>query len=193
MQRREFIAGLGSTVAWPVVAAAQQRQQMRRIGVFMAAAADDADTQFRIAGLLQGLQELGWTVGLNLRIDWRWATADRERYPALAAELLALNPDVVLAGGATVRTMQQVTRTVPIVFAGLGDPVGGGYVASLARPGTSRALHRPNTARVGNGWNCLSRSRLASRVWLSFAIPSRPAGWVNMRRFRPCQGPSGWN
>jgi putative tryptophan/tyrosine transport system substrate-binding protein len=124
-------------VAWPVAARAQQRQQMRRIGVFMATAADDPDTQFRVAGLLQGLQELGWTVGLNLRIDWRWATADRERYPFLAEELLALNPDVVLAGGATVRTMQQGTRTVPIVFAGLADPVGGGYVASLARPGAN--------------------------------------------------------
>jgi putative tryptophan/tyrosine transport system substrate-binding protein len=137
MKRREFITVLAalSSSFWPLVARAQQPQQMRRIGVFMATAADDPDAQVRIAGLLQGLQELGWTVGRNLRIDWRWATADRERYQALAAELLALKPDVVLTTGATVRPLQQATRTVPIVFAGLADPVGGGYVASLARPG----------------------------------------------------------
>jgi putative ABC transport system substrate-binding protein len=140
MRRREFITLIGGAAAlssnlWQPAAKAQQPKQMRRIGVFMTAAADDPDAQARIAGILQGLQELGWTVGRNLRIDWRRVTADRERYQAVAAELLSLNPDVLLTSGAAVRAMQQATRTVPIVFAGLGDPVGGGYVASLARPG----------------------------------------------------------
>ncbi len=135
MRRREFITLLGGTaVAWPLAARAQQGGRVRRVGALMNVAADDPESSLRVAAFAQGLQELGWTVGRNVRIDWRW-NADRERHPAYAAELLALAPDVLLTTGGTVRPMQQATRTVPIVFAGLVDPVGGGFVRSLARPG----------------------------------------------------------
>jgi putative ABC transport system substrate-binding protein len=108
---------------------------MRRIGVFLPVAADDPESKVRAARFVQGLQELGWIVGRNVQIDWRWSAFDRERYRALAEEIVALRPDVLLAGGATVAQLRQATRTIPIVFAGLNDPVGGGFVRSLAHPG----------------------------------------------------------
>jgi putative ABC transport system substrate-binding protein len=136
MRRREFIAFLGSeAAAWPLAARAQQRERMRRIGALMAMAPEDPQAPIRIAALAQGLQELGWTVGGNVRIDQRWAVnnAERRRY---AAELVALSPDVTLAtSGATVGALQEASRSVPIVFVTVIDPVGGGWVASLARPG----------------------------------------------------------
>ena len=136
MRRRDFITLLGGAAAgWPIVARAQQAGQMRRIGVLMNFAADDPQSPARTAGFLQGLQQLGWTVGRNVQIDWRWSGFDRERYRNLAAELVALAPDVLLTSGATVAPAKQATRTIPIVFAGLNDPVAGGYVASLAHPG----------------------------------------------------------
>jgi len=136
MRRRDFLTLLGGTAAaWPLAARAQQPGRMRRIGVLMNAAADDPEAQERSARFLQGLQELGWTLGRNLRIDWRWSAFDRQRYRALAAELVALSPDVLLTSGAAVPEMEQATHTIPMVFAGLNDPVGGGYVASLAHPG----------------------------------------------------------
>jgi ABC-type uncharacterized transport system substrate-binding protein len=134
--RRELIALLGSAAAtWPLAAQAQQQSRMRRIGVLLNSAADAPESQTRSARFLQGLQELGWTVGRNVQIDWRWSGFDRDRYRALAAELVALRPDVLLASGATVTPMRDATRTIPIVFAGVNDPVGGGIVASLAHPG----------------------------------------------------------
>jgi ABC transporter substrate binding protein len=109
---------------------------MRRIGVFMPGVADDPEYEVRIAAFLQGLGELGWIVGRNVRIDYRWGAGDVERYRAIAAELVALAPDVLLATGyATVSALQKATRSVPIVFANVTDPVGGGLVANLARPG----------------------------------------------------------
>jgi putative ABC transport system substrate-binding protein len=109
---------------------------MRRIGVLMQVAADDPEAPVRLAAFLQGLQELGWTDGRNVRIDTRWGAGDAERYRKYAGELVALGPDVILATNtSTVRTLQQASRTVPIVFAGAVDPVAGGLVASLARPG----------------------------------------------------------
>jgi putative ABC transport system substrate-binding protein len=135
MRRREFISLLGDTAAWPLAARAQQGERMRRIGVLMAQAVNDPTSPIRVAAFAQGLQELGWTVGGNVRIEYRWATsdADRARY---AVELVALAPDVVLAtSGATVGALQQVSRTIPIVFVTTIDPVGGGWVATLARPG----------------------------------------------------------
>ena len=134
LQRRELLALLGGAVAAPLAAQAQQPGRMRRIGVLLALAADDPESQARTARFLQGLQELGWTVGRTVQIDWRWS-ADRERYRTLAAELVALAPDVLLASGITVPPLRQATSSIPIVFAGLNDPVGGGYVASLAHPG----------------------------------------------------------
>ena len=134
MKRREFIAGLGSAAAWPMVARAQS-ERVRRIGVLMNVAADDPDGQARLTGFLQGLQEFGWTAGRNVRIEYRWAPgeADRRRY---AAELVALAPDVIMASTTvSVAALQQATTTVPIVFAAVTDPVGQGFVASLRRPG----------------------------------------------------------
>jgi putative tryptophan/tyrosine transport system substrate-binding protein len=135
IRRREFIAGIGGAVTWSLAARAQQRERMRRIGALMNVTSDDPESSLRVAAFSQGLQELGWSVGRNVRIDWRWAGADRERARTYAAELVALAPEVVLTSGLGVRPMLQATRTVPIVFAGLNDPVGAGVVRSLAQPG----------------------------------------------------------
>jgi putative ABC transport system substrate-binding protein len=135
MKRREFITLLGGAAAtWPLVARAQQG--VRRIGIMMNLAADDAEGQARVAAFLQGLQEAGWVVGRNAQIDIRWGMGDPERIRKNVTELLALTPDVVFATTfPIVMELQQATRAVPIVFAGLFDPVGAGLVTSLARPG----------------------------------------------------------
>ena len=137
MRRRDFITVVGgAAAAWPLAARAQQREQMRRIGVLMNLTADDAEGQGRLAAFMQGLQEAGWSVGRNVRVDLRWGGGDPELYRSHAAELVALAPDVFLAAGAIVtRALQRATRTIPIVFANAVDPVGMGFVASLARPG----------------------------------------------------------
>jgi putative ABC transport system substrate-binding protein len=135
MKRRQFIAGLGSAAAWPVVARGQQ-PQLRRIGVLLPATADNAQFQIWVGAFLQGLAQLGWTIGRNVRIDTHWATPNAAEMRRHAAELAALAPDVILAHGAgTVGALLQVTRTVPIVFPVAGDPVGASLVDSLARPG----------------------------------------------------------
>ncbi|MEX2036930.1 MAG: ABC transporter substrate-binding protein, partial [Xanthobacteraceae bacterium] len=136
MKRREFITLLGGAVAWPLAARAQQGERVRRIGILLPAAANDAEFQTRVGAFLQGLAHLGWTIGRNVRIDTRWATANAGEIRRHTAELVALAPDVILAHGAsTVRTLLQATRTVPIVFPIAGDPVAAGFVDSLARPG----------------------------------------------------------
>jgi putative ABC transport system substrate-binding protein len=136
MRRREFITLFAGTLAWPLAAGAQQPDRMRRIGVLINRAADDPDGQTRFAAFLQGLQEAGWAVGRNARIDIRWGGTDVERERRYAAELVALAPDVILAGGSlSVAAAQQASRSVPIVFASVADPVGAGFVDSLARPG----------------------------------------------------------
>jgi putative ABC transport system substrate-binding protein len=139
VKRREFITLLGgAAVAWPLAGWAQPSSRMRRIGMLMHLASDDADAQSRNAAFLQGMQELGWLVGRNVRIDYRWGASnfDPERMRKGAAELVALAPDVVLATTVPIAlALQQVSRTVPIVFATAIDPVGAGLVASLARPG----------------------------------------------------------
>jgi putative tryptophan/tyrosine transport system substrate-binding protein len=136
VKRRMFIAGLGSAVAWPLAARAQQPGGVRRISVLLPAAADDPVYQTWVGAFLQGLAVLGWTIGRNVRIDIRWSgpnIADINRH---AAELVALAPDVILAHGAgPVGAMLQATRTVPIVFPVAGDPVGAGLVDNVARPG----------------------------------------------------------
>jgi putative ABC transport system substrate-binding protein len=137
MIRREFISLLGgAAVAWPLAARTQQGERPRRIGVLMNLAADDPQGQARIAAFVQGLAQLGWTEGRNVRIDYRWGPGDAERYRRYAAELVRLAPDIILASASpTVAAFQQTNRTVPIVFASVIDPVGAGFVASLARPG----------------------------------------------------------
>ncbi len=136
MRRREFIAALGGAAAWPSAARAQQPERMRRIGILLNASSDDPQYQAWIGAFLQALALLGWTIGRNVRIDTRWAGANAAEIRRHAAELVALAPDVILAHGAgPVAALLQATRTVPIVFVAVIDPVGGGFVDSLARPG----------------------------------------------------------
>src|SRR6266566_1728238 len=138
IRRRKFLATLlgGAAAAWPLAARGQQRERMRRIGVLLPATADDSEYQAWVGAFLQGLGQLGWTIGRNVRIDTRWATANAGEIRRHAAELATLAPDVILAhGDSTVGAMLQATRTVPIVFPIVADPVGAGYVDSLARPG----------------------------------------------------------
>jgi putative ABC transport system substrate-binding protein len=136
MKRRTFLSFLGGAAAWPLAARAQQREPMRRIGVILPAAADDAVSQARVGAFLQELALLGWTIGRNVRIDTRWATTNAAEIRRHATELAALAPDVILAGGtSSVGPLLQATRTVPIVFTHVIDPVGTGTVDSLARPG----------------------------------------------------------
>jgi putative tryptophan/tyrosine transport system substrate-binding protein len=135
--RRKFLATLGgAAVAWPLAARAQQPDRMRRIGLLLPAAADDPEWQARVGAFQQALALLGWTIGRNVRIDTRWGTTSAAEIRRQAAELAALAPDIILAGGASsVGPLLQATRTVPIVFALGVDPVGAGVVDSLARPG----------------------------------------------------------
>jgi len=137
VKRREFLALIGgAAAAWPLAARGQQGERVRRIGVLMSLAADDPESQARHAAFLQGLQEWGWTAGRNVQIDYRFAAGDAERIRKSAAELVALAPDVILATGSPVTAaLLQATRTVPIVFAQVPDPVANGFVASLAQPG----------------------------------------------------------
>src|SRR5262245_38080586 len=136
LRRREFITLLAGAAAWPLAARAEQTERVRRIGVLMHLASDDPEGQARIAAFLQGLQEWGWAVGRNVRIEDRWAVGDAERIRGYAEELVALRPDVILAaGGTVVALLLQATSTGPIVFAQTPDPVGAGFVANLARPG----------------------------------------------------------
>ena len=137
MRRRDFITLLGgAAVAWPLAAHAQQGERMRRVGVLNTLAADDADGQARMGVFLQGLQQSGWTIGRNISIDYRWAAGDADRLRKYAADLVVLAPDVILASGsAALGPLLQATRTVPIVFTVVADPVGAGFVDSLSRPG----------------------------------------------------------
>ena len=137
MKRREFITLFGgAAVAWPLAARAQQPERMRRIALFTNLAADDPEAQARNAAFLRALQQLGWTEGRNVRIDFRWGAGDADRNHQYASELVALGPDVILATGSpTVEPLRRATRDIPIVFVQITDPVGAGLVASLARPG----------------------------------------------------------
>jgi ABC-type uncharacterized transport system substrate-binding protein len=137
MRRREFITLLsGAAATWPLAARAQQGGAMRRIGVLINLAADDPEAPARVTAFAQGLGELGWTVGRNVMIDYRWGGSDAERIRTSAAELVALAPQVILANSSqVVAALLQATRTVPIVFVNLPDPVGAGFINSLARPG----------------------------------------------------------
>jgi putative ABC transport system substrate-binding protein len=137
--RRQFISTLGgAAVSWPLAARAQQPERMRRIGVLIGIASDEPDAQTRYAAFLQGLQQLGWIDGRNLRIDIRWAAGNAADTRKYAAELVALAPEVIVCfGSASVGPLLQATRTVPIVFAIVTDPVGAGFVDSLSRPGVN--------------------------------------------------------
>jgi putative ABC transport system substrate-binding protein len=154
MRRRDFIRGIvGSAGAWPLVARAQQGEHMRRIGVLLPASADDARFQTFVGAFLQELQSLGWSIGRNVRIDTRWATANAAAIRKHATELAALAPDVILAHGAmTVGPLLEATRTVPIVFPVAADPVGAGFVESLARPGGNATGFMVFEYSMGGKW-----------------------------------------
>jgi putative ABC transport system substrate-binding protein len=153
VKRREFIALLGAAAAWPLAARAQQPERVRRIGVLNNPAADDPDSQIRVAAFAQGLQESGWIIGRNVRIDYRWSSGDPDRIRRYAAELVALAPDVILTqGAASAGPLLQATRTVPIVFVSVVDPVGA-VIDTLARPG-------------GNATGCLMFEYGISGKWV---------------------------
>jgi putative ABC transport system substrate-binding protein len=154
MRRREFITLLGgAAAAWPLAVRAQQGERVRHVGVLTNLAADDPESQARNAGLLQRLQELGWTVGRNIAVDYRWTLGDAERTRRYAGELVALGPDVILSvGAAATAAMQQATRTVPTVFVLLPDPVGAGVVESLARPGGNATGFTPYEFGMSAKW-----------------------------------------
>jgi putative ABC transport system substrate-binding protein len=161
--RREFIALLGGTATWPVAARAQQPERIRRIGVLQGLAANDPEGQDRFDAFLHALQQSGWTDGRNIQIIHRFTDGDVERARAYAAELVALAPDLILTSGAsTTGVMLQVSRTVPVVFVGAADPVGAGFVDSLARPG-------------GNATGFTSYEYSMSAKWLELLKEIAPA------------------
>jgi putative ABC transport system substrate-binding protein len=154
VKRRDFITLLGgAAAAWPLAASAQQAARMRRVGMLLPATADDAEYQVRVGAFLQELQQFGWALGRNVRIDTRWAGARADDVRRQAAELVALAPDVILAHGATtVVPLLQVTRAIPIVFPIAADPVAEGYVESLARPGGNVTGFMSFEYGIGGKW-----------------------------------------
>jgi putative ABC transport system substrate-binding protein len=185
MRRREFIAGLGGSVVWPMVAGAQLGDRVRRIGVLMGLGENEPTTKSRLAAFRQGLSELGWAVGRNLQIDGRFAGADRALLPKYALELVSLKPDVFLAGSsASVVALQQATRTVPIVFAEATDPVGGGYVESLARPGGNATGFMGYEYGLAAKWLQLLK-QIAPRVTRAAHLRRRPGHSSSCQSLRP--------
>jgi putative tryptophan/tyrosine transport system substrate-binding protein len=153
MSRREFITLLGGAAAWPLAARAQQPQRMRRVGVLMDYAENEPEAQSFVTAFVTGLQELGWTEGHNLEIEYRWAEGNVDRMASFARELVALRPDAILANTTPViAALHRETRTIPIVFAIVSDPVGDGFVASLARPGGNITGFITLEASVGGKW-----------------------------------------
>jgi putative tryptophan/tyrosine transport system substrate-binding protein len=154
MKRRDFITLVGgAAAAWPLLARGQQPERMRRIGVLMNLAADDPESQRRMTAFVQGLQQLMWIDGRNVRIDTRWGAGDADRIRGYAAELVALVPDVILAvGSTTTGPVLQTTRNLPVVFVQVIDPVGGGFVESLARPGGNATGFTQFEYGLGGKW-----------------------------------------
>jgi ABC-type uncharacterized transport system substrate-binding protein len=161
--RREFITLLGGTAAArPLAAQSQQPEHMRSVGVLMAPLESDSESQRWIMTLRDALEKLGWNDGRNVRIDVRWGGGNAERLRAYAVELVGSKPDVIVAGATSaLERLKQATQTIPIVFAQVSDPVGGGFVPSLALPGgaTSPASRFMSTRSSRNGWNCSSSLR----------------------------------
>ena len=153
MRRREFITLLAGASAWPLAAGAQQPDRMRRIGVLMNFRSDGPEGQARVAAFVQSLQQLGWNDGGNVRTDVRWAGDDADRYRLYSEELVGQAPDVILASASpSVAALQRITRSVPIVFANVVDPVGAGYVTSLARPGGNTTGFTAFEYSIGGKW-----------------------------------------
>jgi putative ABC transport system substrate-binding protein len=183
MNRRAFIAGLGSAAAWPLAARAQPRERMRRIGVFMPGVADDAEFQARNAAFLQGLGELGWAVGHNVRIDYCWGAGDPDRIRACAAEIVGLAPEAILGASTPVlAALRKETQTIPVVFTGISDPVGGGFVASLTRPGGNLTGFANFEPEVGGKWLQELKQVAPSVNRVAFILNPQNASWPSLFR-----------
>jgi putative ABC transport system substrate-binding protein len=192
MRRREFITLLGGAAAgWPLAARAQQAaDRVRRIGVLMTFTSDDPEGQARLMAFAQGLQELGWIIGRNVRIDTRWAGSKADDIRRHAAELVALAPDVIVANGAAaLGPLQQATRTVPIVFVNVPDPVGGGFVASLARPGGNATGFMQSEYSMSGKWLELLKE-IAPRVTRAVVIRD-PTSTPGIGQFAVIQSAAG--
>ncbi len=178
-KRREFLGALGAVaVTSPLAARAQQTERMRRIGMLETLAADDPESLARLSAFRQGLEEVGWTIGRNLRIDTRWGARDADGLRKYAAELVALAPDVIVAaGGPSVGALQQASSTIPIVFVRVVDPVGAGFVASLARPAGNATGFTPFEYGISTKWLELLKE-IAPRVARAAVLrdPANPAG-----------------
>jgi putative ABC transport system substrate-binding protein len=186
MKRREFITLLGgAAVAWPLAARAQQADRIRRIGLLIQLAESDPEGQARVAAFREGLQKLGWRIGDNLRIDYRWGTSNDERARAAAAELLEMAPDVIFANSSVaLRAAQQATRTVPIVFTTVIEPVTQGFVSSLAHPGGNITGFSYLELSVGGKWLDLLKEIAPRVAHVAFMFnPQRGPYSAGMSRF----------
>ena len=197
MRRREFIKLLsGAAASWPLAASAQQGERVRRIGAFISLAAGDAEGRARLTAFVQGLQDLGWNDGRNVRVDTRWSVGDAEGNRSYAAELVALTPDVILASGGTVMApLHHATRTVPIVFTQVGDPVGAGFVESLARPGGNATGFTNFEYGIGAKWLELLKQiapgvTRAAEFNSNLGVSCPLWGWA---RFNPWRRRSEWS
>jgi putative ABC transport system substrate-binding protein len=180
MRRRDFISLVASAAAvWPLPSHAQQMDRVRRIGVLMPFSETDAEGKLELAGFAKQLQDLGWTDGRNLRIDYRWSAGNPERMQTLAKELTALQPDVLFSRSTPVTgALMKQTRTIPIVFAVVSDPVGEGFVASLARPGGNATGFTNAESSLTGKWLGLLKEIMPSinRVALIFDPKVAPGG-----------------
>jgi hypothetical protein len=181
----------GAAAAWPLATHAQQSKHMRRVAALMPYTANDPQAQNRNAAFLQGLQQLGWTIGQNVQIDYRWSEGHEDDTRKYAAELVALAPDVIFtSGSAAIGPLRRATRTVPIVFVLVPDPVGAGFVDVSPDPAaTLPALPSLITASARNGWRCSRRSHPTRRALRSFAIPPSQPALANGAQFCPCRPP----
>lgn len=187
MRRREFIGLAGGAVAWPLSARSQQVERVRRIGILLTVSPEDTEFQAWIGVFLQALALLGWTIGKNIRVEIRWARGSASEIHRHVAELVALAPDIILAHGAsTVRPLLQSTRTVPVVFPIAGDPVGAGFVESLARPGGNATGFMSTEFSMGAKWLELLKE-IAPRVTRAAVLRMLPKGRepVSLPLFRP--------
>jgi putative ABC transport system substrate-binding protein len=175
LKRREFITLFGGTAAWPLAARAQQPDRVRRIGVLIGLAEDDPETKARLAGFRQGLEKRGWSEGHNVRIDYRFAPAGAQ-VQVLAKELVALQPDAIFANGTPIVTaLQRESSTIPIVFAGVADPIGSGFVASLPRPGGNITGVMQYEASVTGKWLAMLKEIAPSLVRAAFVADPETA------------------
>jgi putative ABC transport system substrate-binding protein len=181
MRRREFITLLGGTLAWPLAARAQQGERVRRIGVLMGFAEADPETKARLTGFRQGLEKRGWSEGRNLQIDYRFVPeSSADQAEALAKELVAAQPEAIFAQGTPViAALQRQSRTIPIVFAGAADPVGSGFIASLARPGGNITGVMQYEASVTGKWLAMLKEISPTLVRAAFVVNPKTAPFYN--------------